>query len=486
MKDPRPRRGRSTGASDGATIVIFGSTGNLATTRIIPAIRRLERQSQLPGHLVTLGVDKRPPEGEAPIQGYQFLGGDLGTQNTFSALGRRLEAGAAGEGYSVAFYLATRPELFPGIVRRLKDEGLNRSEHGWRRIMVEKPFGVDPMSAQVLEHTLSSAFRKRDVFRVDHFLGKEGTSQIQRVRFKSPRLELVWNRRFIDHVQIIADEDFSVGTRGSFYDSVGVVRDMIQNHLIQLLCLVAMEPPVPSGPEGVARSKARVLRAARMPGIREVVWGQYGGYSQTDGVKKNTRTPTFAAMKVAIDNARWKGVPFYLRTGKALPRTATEVVVVFKKSRQMPEGVPDDLSCLRICIDPSAHVIVEARGEARVASPERPGRATDEYEGLLLDCFKGDQTRFVDSRFNPLSWKLFWPLIQGWEGTLSMRPAPYEAGTWGPEPADGLLARDGRFWRDGRGGGSPNLAQAKEAGLDFRPSRATPEGWSRVDRLAGG
>ena len=453
MKESRPRGRRSTRARNDATIVVLGSSGNLATTRIFPAILRLERKGRLPGRVATLGVDKRPPRSEAQTLGYQFVRGDLGSQSTFSALGRKLGTSTEGDGRPLVFYLATTPELFPGIVRRLREEGLNRSRYGWRRIMVEKPFGVDPGSSQALERTLRSAFPARDIFRVDHFLGKVGTSQIQRVRFKSPRLEPVWNRRFIDHVQIMADEDFDVGARGSFYDSVGVVRDMIQNHLTQLLCLVAMEPPGASGPAGVARSKACVLRALRMPGAGEVVWGQYVGYSRADGVKRNTRTPTFAAMKVAVDNARWKGVPFYLRTGKALARTATEVAVVFKDSVRMPKAVPVDLSCLRICIDPSARVIVETRGKASAAWPDKTGQPADEYEGLILDCFEGNQMRFVDARFNPLSWELYWALIQRCETAPSQRPLPYEAGSWGPGPADGLLAGDGRYWRDGRPGG---------------------------------
>lgn len=452
MKESPRRLHTRTGVGGGGALVVVGSSGDLARKRIIPAALSLRRKGLVPRSYLILGIDRRPPDGDPQTLGYRFLEGDFRSKNTFSALGRLLRTSAEGIGFSVTFYMATRPELFSGIIRRLKDEGLSRSKTGRRRILVEKPFGVDLESAQVLERTLRSAFPAGDVFRVDHFLGKAGTDYILRARFNSPRLEPVWNSRFIDHVQIIADERFDVGARGAFYDSTGVVRDMVQNHLLQLLCLVAMEPPVTSGPSGVASSKARVLRTVRMPGARQVVWGQYRGYNQADGVRRNTRTPTFAAMKVTVDNARWRGVPFYLRTGKALARTATQVVIVFRDSTPELTKALGGLSFLRVCIDPSAGVVVEAKGRAKLAGSEKPRRTPDEYESLLLDALRGDQARFVDARFNPLSWGLMGPLLDGWEGAPSLKPLPYEQGTWGPSSADSLIAADGRFWRDGRRG----------------------------------
>jgi len=446
---------RESVGSRGGALVIFGSTGNLATTRIIPAIQRLGRKGLLAARFVTLGVDRRPPEGEARMSGYRSIRGDLRSQETFAALGRLLGEVKGRTGSSVTFYMATGPELFSEIVSRLKEEGLNRSGRGRRRIMVEKPLGLDLESALVLERTLGSTFPARDIFRVDHFLGKEGTDLIQRARFRFPSLGPVWNSHFIDHVQIMADEGFGIGTRGSFYDSTGAVRDMFQNHLLQLLCLVAMNPPEPTTQAGLAKAKARVLRELRMPGAPEVVLGQYRGYSQADGVGKNTRTPTFAAMKLTVDSARWEGVPFYLRTGKALARTATEVVVVFKGSEPMPKELPGGLSSLRICIDPSPRLVIGTRGEEKGESAGKAGDKADEYERLLLDAFDGDQTRFVDRRFNLFSWRLFGPLLRAWEETPSMVPVLYEPNTWGPAAADRLLARDGRFWRDGRSRSRP-------------------------------
>jgi len=430
--------------------VIFGSSGNLARTRIIPAVRRLRSDGLLPDHYSVLGVDRKPAEGGGHVRGYRFLRGDFRSRSTFSALGRLVRARTRRSGSAVIFYLATRPELFPGIVSRLEEEGLSRSKLGRRSIMVEKPFGADLRSARVLERRLRSAFPPRDIFRVDHFLAKAGTERIRQARFDSSALRPVWNRRFIDHVQIMADEGVDVGARGAFYDSTGVVRDMIQNHLLQLLCLVAMETPTSPSPAEVARSKACVLRAMRMPSAEEVVLGQYGGYAQTIGVRRDSSTPTFAAIRVGVDNARWRGVPFYLRTGKALARTATEVVVVFRDPVLPSKGASCGLASITFCIDPSADVIVEPRGEARAAPSEGPRKAEDEYESLLLEALDGSQELFVDGRFNMLSWKVLAPLLT-LEKTRSPRPAPYEPGTWGPSAADRLIADDGRSWRDGRG-----------------------------------
>jgi len=450
MRESRRRGREGTSVGGEGALVIFGSSGNLATTRIIPAVLSLRRKSLVSRRFVILGVDSRLPEESARASGYRFVRGDLRSRNTFSALGRQLGVRTGDTVSPVIFYLATKPELFSEIVRRLKEEGLNRSKFGRRKIMVEKPFGVDLESAQALESTLRSAFPLQEIFRVDHFLGKVGTEQIQRARFSTPRLEQVWNRRFIDHVQIMADEDSDVGARGTFYDSTGVVRDMVQNHLLQLLCLVAMEPPKSPGPAGVAKSKARVLGAMQAPRAGEVIWGQYRGYDQAKGVRRNTRTPTFAAMKVAVENSRWTGVPFYLRTGKALARTATEVVVVFRGSTPLSKEAPGGLSSLRIRIDPRAGATVEANGKVRAISSEAPEPTADEYESLLLEAMNGDQSRFVDARFNPLSWRILKTQLDDWEGPHSPKPAPYEPGSWGPSAADGLLAAEGRFWRDGR------------------------------------
>lgn len=443
MKEPQDRSRRSVGARGGGTLVIFGSTGNLATTRIIPAIKTLRLKGSVGKRFLTIGVDRRAPGGEAPISGYRFLRGDLRSSGTLAALGRLLRDSAGRAGPPVTFYLATGPELFPVIARGLAEEGLRG------RIMVEKPFGVDLDSARILEGALRSGFPSRGIFRVDHFLGKEGTDLIQRVRFRLPGLEKVWNRGHVDHVQILADEGSAVGARGTFYDSAGVIRDMVQNHILQLLCLVAMEPPVGPDPDGVARSKARVLRALRMPDPSDVVWGQYAGYNRADGVKRNTRTPTFVAMRVSVENARWTGVPFYLRTGKALARTATEVVVVFKEALPMPKVAPGVHFSLKICIDPRSRLVIGTGREERAEPRGRPGESLDEYARLLQDAFDGDQARFVDERFNLLAWGLVDPLIRAWEGVPLQKPAPYATKTWGPDAAGRLIAGDGRFWRDG-------------------------------------
>ena len=447
---------RTSGDTTNSALVILGAAGDLATSRIIPAVQALKDGGHLPPRFLTLGVDRRAPVGRALPPDYHFIRGDLESQTTYSAVSRTLYSMSAGRELSAMFYLATGPELFTEIVRRLKREGLNLPKDGRRKVLVEKPFGVDLKSAVDLEHALQPAFARRDIFRVDHFLSKEGTDGILRARSENPELARLWNAENIEQVQIMADENFGVGVRGRFYDSVGVVRDMVQNHLLQIICLVAMEPPTSFDAVGLARAKAQVLRAVRVPRAQEVVWGQYSWYEHTAGVGSGTRTPTFVALKLAIDTPRWRGVPFYLRTGKALARTLTEVVVVFRPSPEW-RGRAEGRTCVRFCIDPVARTVVEGgRGVVRGRiSPLRTGTSQlnsgiDEYGRLLLDAINGDQTHFVDPGFNPLAWRLFGPMLRDWERSSLQRPVTYGKGSWGPSASDALLSNDRSYWRDGR------------------------------------
>lgn len=425
MKRARRAGGRSGGTS--TVFVIFGSSGNLATTRLIPAIRSLQEKGALPGRALTVGVDRRSRRGGPALDG--FVRGDLEDQGTYSDLAAKV-LGVAGEGSAdVLLYLATKPQLFPQIVSRLSSAGLNRG--GWRRtrIVVEKPFGVDLRSARLLEGRLRSSFRSGDVFRMDHFLGKQGALRMALPRSGAVGAERGWDRRSVDHVQIMADEEAGVEGRGDFYDTIGVVRDMIQNHLLQLLCLVAMERPASDDPLAWAREKARVLRGLRLPPAEGAVWGQYPGYDRVRGVKSGSRTPTFVALKISLADDRWLGVPFYVRSGRRLARTATEVVVAFKEPAAGSGGAR--LRPVRFSVDPPG-----AKGE-------------DEYERLLLAASRGDQTLFVGAGFNELAWRAFDPLLKGLE-RRRMEPNAYEPGSWGPAGSDALLAADGRSWLDGR------------------------------------
>ena len=418
-----------------ATIVVFGSSGNLATTKVIPAIETEVKAGRLRD---LVGVDRRRPRQEAPPW-FTFVLGDLASQETYARLAEKMEDRVA------LFYLATPPRLFPEIVRRLEDAGLNRPGS---RVAVEKPFGVDLASSRLLERRLRSAFPRRRTFRVDHFLCKDGAVALARFRFAYGELEPMWSNRFVDSVQIMADEDSAVRERGEFYDSAGVLRDMVQNHLLQLLCLVAMERPDPSGDRSSARAKAELLKSIAPIPREDVAWGQYRGYERVSGVRKGSRTPTFVALKLQVRNRRWGGVPFYLRSGRPLARDATEVVVEFRGGSAADPNGPLCPRAVRFGIDPEARTVLTWRRSERAWRDRRPSRGQESAaQRVLRGALKRDQEMFVDDGFNELSWKLFDPLVRD-QGN----PEGYGAGGWGPASSDLLLARDGRSWMDGRSG----------------------------------
>jgi glucose-6-phosphate 1-dehydrogenase len=425
--------GRAPGA-----IVVFGSSGNLATKRIIPAMESEMKAGRL-GYVRAIGIDHRPPRSGIPPWS-TFVLGDLSRQGAYVRLAEAMRD-AAPPGAPL-FYLATVPRLFPEIVRRLQNEGLARPGS---RIAVEKPFGVDLKSSRLLESRLGSAFAKKRIFRVDHFLCKDGTIGMAHFRFVDGRFERIWNRGFVDSVQIMADEDSAIGGRGGFYDSVGVVRDMVQNHLLQLLCLVSMDPPDSDEPRSRERAKTKLLKSIAPISRQDVVLGQYRGYERATGVRRGSRTPTFVALRLLIRSERWDGVPFYLRSGRPLARDATEVVVTFKGGAEGPKGsrLP---RAIRFSIDPVARTTVDWGGPELVWKDRSLMRVhEDEYRRVIQGVLSGDQGLFAGSRFNELSWKLFDPIVQS-QGD----PDRYDAGGWGPASSDLLLARDGRSWLDDR------------------------------------
>ncbi len=415
-------------------IVVFGSSGNLATTKLLPAIEGVMKAGRLSDHIRVVGVDRRPPQSGNPPW-LTLVIGDLTRPETYA----RLAGAAAGE--DVLFYLATAPRLFPQVVEGLERAGL---AHPGCRIVVEKPFGVDLRSSRLLESRLRSTFTQRKIFRVDHFLCKDGVIGMAHFRFAYGRLEHLWNSRFVDSVQIMADEDSVVTGRGDFYDSVGVVRDMVQNHLLQLFCLVAMDRPGSGDAGSRGSAKAELLKSVVPISPDEVVWGQYRGYGKVAGVRRMSRTPTFVALKLLVKNRRWHGVPFYLRSGRPLARDSTEVVVIFKKARGPKESRSPRL--VRFCIDPVARTTVTWGRSEQVWKDQRMARENEgEYHRVITGALRGDQGRFVDSRFNELSWGLFDPVIKS-QGKLER----YDPGGWGPGSADLLLTKDGRTWLDGR------------------------------------
>ena len=389
---------------------------------------------------------------------------DIAALNSFLS---ELEGGAGNRLY----YLATAPSFFPLIIDQLGVVGMVDDGEAWRRIVIEKPFGRDLGSAHELNEIVHSVFDEHQVYRIDHYLGKETAQNILYFRFLNTIFEPLWNRDYIDHVQITVAESVDVEHRAGYYDKAGVVRDMFQNHFLHLLTLVAMEPPAAFDADAVRNEKVKVLQAIRPLHVQDTVRAQYQGYCETDGVAVHSQTPTYAAMKLFIDNWRWKGVPFYLRSGKALVEKTSEIVIEFEAPPHVMFDLPQDYELtpnfLSICIQPDEGVhlrfetkVPDAPEETRSVDMEFHYRDSfgesaipDAYERLLVDALNGDASLFTRGDEIELAWKLFDPLLDAWEGSAEAPPlVSYLPGTWGPAEADEFLARDGRIWRMGCGG----------------------------------
>ena len=469
-------------------IVLFGATGDLCYRKIYPALYHLVRRRLL--SVPVIGVARQgwgvaqlvdrvrdslknfvPGADEAVarrlIELLRYVDGDYNDRNTFVALRKAL-----GDAQRPLHYLAIPPSMFAVVAEHLSDTG---SAAG-ARIVVEKPFGRDLRSAQALNRSLLRVFREGQIYRIDHYLGKETVQNILVFRFANGIFEPLWNQHFIDHVQITVAESGGVEERAGYYETAGVVRDIVQNHMMQLLTLATMEAPVAFEPDQVRDEKVKVLRAARRFSPddlqSEVVLAQYAagvvggeevtGYRSEPRVAPASHTATFMAMRLFLDNWRWAGVPFYLRTGKRLPKRATEIAVQFKQA-PLPlfreGGREPNLLTLNIQPDEgiSLRFIAKAPGTAMSLRPVNMGfqygtafggEELTAYERLLLDCMLGDQTLFTRRDEVEAAWELFDPLLTWWEKTDPPPPVlPYEAGTWGPDAAQMLIERDGRRWR---------------------------------------
>jgi glucose-6-phosphate 1-dehydrogenase len=336
----------------------------------------------------------------------------------------------------------------------------------WRRIIVEKPFGRDLASAQVLNHAIHAVFDESQVYRIDHYLGKETAQNILFFRFANTIFEPVWNRRYVNNVQVTVSETVDVAHRAGYYDTAGVMRDMFQNHILQLLALVAMEAPSSFNADAVRNEKAKVFESIRPVALSDTVRGQYAGYRETDCVAPGSQTPTFAALKLNIDNWRWQGVPFYLRSGKALARKTSEIIIEFERPPHlmfhMPEGSDFTPNILSLCIQPDEGI--HLRFEAKLPDSAQGMRSVDmdfhygslfsgslpeAYERLLLEALDGDASLFTRSDGIEASWKMVDPIIQGWEAHNDPPIHVYPVGSWGPPEAEQLLSREGRRWRLG-------------------------------------
>lgn len=487
-------------------IVIFGATGDLTHRKIVPALYQLTKQGRLPEETAILGYARRPKsdiEFRADLRAaleqvahvrpihaeaweklaarIGYAQGDLDDPAGYVRLRERLASlpGAARLENRALYYLATAPGFFGTVASRLAEAGLapGLKDGAARRLIVEKPFGEDLASARELNHTLNRAFPEETVFRIDHYLGKETVQNLLYFRFGNSIYEPLWNRRYVDHVQITVAERLGVETRGEYYDATGAARDMLQNHMFQLLSLVAMEPPASLDAHAIHDEKVKVLRSIPTPSpgslLAASARGQYGAgtiggrdvlpYRREPRVQPSSRTETFVAWKLEVDNWRWSGVPFYLRTGKALARQVTEINIVFRPPPSVLFaavcGAKLRRNCLRIRIQPNEGIHLQfnaktpglpaiQRADMHFRYGEDFARYLPEaYERLLLDALAGDSTLFTRRDEVEEAWRLVDALRAAWKNEARADLPLYEPGSMGPEESDALLTRDGREWQ---------------------------------------
>ncbi len=479
--------------ADPCVLVIFGASGDLARRKLLPAIYNLAEAGLLPEPIAIVGV-ARPPlsedayraearaiveraEGEPVDAGiwkrigdrFHYISGELDDAVLYERLKTTLADASRRYGVPAnhLFYLAVPPELFATVARHLVAAGMADERDGWRRLIVEKPFGYDLESARRLNSELQQGLREAQIYRIDHYLGKETVQNILAFRFANGIFEPIWNRRYVDHVQLVVAESEGIGKRGAYYDKAGALRDIVQNHMFQLLSLVGMEPPCSFEAEAQRDEKVKVLRAVTRlteTAIRDdVVRAQYEDYRHEPNVAADSRTETFVAFRLVIDNWRWAGVPFYLRTGKHLADRHTEISVHFKPApftlfRETPVECTNP-NVLRLLIQPEEGISLSF--DAKQPGPlERLETVTMDfsyaahfhrepstgYETLLFDAMSGDQTLFHRMDIVEAGWQIVQPILDAWSrDTASPLPA-YKPGSWGPAEADALIARDGRRW----------------------------------------
>ncbi len=478
-----------------ATIVIFGASGDLTARKLIPALFENARKGRLPAGTRIVGVSRtpmtddefrrrlfesscrslgdacRPDEWNAFARGIHYIPGNVSTPDDGARLHRQLRELESGHSSGRLYYLALAPALYSAAIASLGAAGLANQDHGWSRVVFEKPFGHDLASARELNRTVLQVFDESQVFRIDHYLGKETVQNLLVLRFANTIFEPVWNRNFIEHVQITVAETVKVGSRGGYYDTAGVLRDMFQNHLLQVLTLIAMEPPGRYEANPLRDEKVKVLDAVRLPQRQELdafsVLGQYEGYRDEPGVAADSRTPTFAAVRLYVDTWRWKGVPFYLRSGKGLADKTTEVIIQFLCPPHMVFDVPEGqtIHCNRLVItiqpDEGVHLSFQTKipdhGMAlresilhfhyRSSYPETP--IPEAYQRLLLDAIRGDASLFIRKDEIELAWRIMDPILEGWAARDTEPMPTYPVGSWGPPEADRFMEHEGRRWVNG-------------------------------------
>jgi glucose-6-phosphate 1-dehydrogenase len=487
-------------------VVIFGASGDLTQRKLLPALVNLGQENLLPRDIAVVGLARRPMSDQEfrrkmsdgvrdnvakssdsriwdDLQSRLFyMSGDLQQPSTFASLREKLERldrefKTAG---NYLFYLSTSPDLFGPAVERLGESGLTDESNGrWRRVIIEKPFGRDLESAQVLNRQLGQVLEENQVYRIDHYLGKETVQNILVFRFANGIFEPLWNRRYIDHVQITVGETVGVEERGGYYDTAGTLRDMVPNHLFQLVALIGMEPPSSLDADAIRDEQVKLFRSIRPYSPEDVnrrtVRGQYTqgtmngkavpGYRSEPKVGRNSTTETYAALELEIDNWRWADVPFYVRTGKRMARRHTEIVIQFRRAPHLLFRNTAITSCQanQLVLNIQPEESVSLRFGAKVPGPivrlggvtmdfdyaQRFGnRPSTGYERLLYDCMIGDPTLFRRADMSELGWAIVEPILRSWDKQGSEGLAEYPAGSWGPEAANELLSRAGRHWHE--------------------------------------
>ena len=486
------------------TIVIFGASGDLAHRKLIPALFNLYRKKRVPKNFQILGFSTRPWDDQqyrAEMEGaatefcvfdysyeewldfsehLHYMSANFTSDEDFKRLKDNLAELEPGPSDRL-YYLATAPNFFLPIVENLDKHGLVGDGGGKRRVVVEKPIGTDLASAKALNAGLSRILSEDQIFRIDHYLGKESVQNLLVFRFANAIFEPIWNRNYIDHVQITVAEEIGVGHRAKYYDKVGVLRDMFQNHLLQLVALVAMEPPASFAAEAIRDEKTKVLRSLRPitadQAAVETVRGQYRGYCESPGVADRSQTETFAALRLHIDNWRWQDVPFYLRSGKKLAEKCTEIAIQFKcppvRMFPLPQDFEMTANVLGMCIQPDEGI--HLKFEAKVPDTAAETRSVDmefhysdsfgetlipeAYERLCLDALQGDATLFNRADAAELSWAYIDPIIEAWNAHNSSPLLSYEPGSWGPEEAHDFLSSNDRYWIRTCGGHSISVIE---------------------------
>ncbi|MCC6265187.1 MAG: glucose-6-phosphate dehydrogenase [Bryobacterales bacterium] len=485
-----------------SVLVIFGASGDLTKRKLIPALYRLFHDGRLPNSFFIIGNSRtafsdesfrekqreelgeflkdmaiEEEEWQRFAKRIHYIPGDMKDPALYKAIGARIDELAGEVPHEVVFYLSTQPSFYPIAVDMLRETGLNKG-NAQRRVVVEKPIGHDLDSARELERHLDAAFDESDIYRIDHYLGKETVQNILAFRFANGIFEPLWNRRYVDHIQITAAESIGVEGRGAYYQETGALRDMVQNHMLQVMATVMMEPYTRFGAGPVRDERSKLLRSIRIFKPEEVanhsVCGQYGparvggedlpGFRQEHGVNPDSQTKTYAAVNLFVDNWRWSGVPVYIRTGKRLPKRVTDVAIQFRAApKNMFAAIPGDhdvapnLMILRIQPDEGISLRFQSKRPGSGMQLRPVGmdfnygtsfgtRTPEAYETLLLDALGGDPTLFIRKDMVEASWQVVMPILDHWLETKFDFPN-YDAGTWGPKESDAMLARHGHTWR---------------------------------------